>query len=167
MTRQQNRQTFVVQHGHAQSLGFVELAARFGSGDHVMGFFADRARHFGPQRFEFFFGFVAAHALQGACQHHGDARQRHFGGGQGVAFGPVHACIAQGLHHFAVVRLVKKAADAVRHHRAHVGHLLERVFAGGHDGIELAEMAGQLFGRGFAHMADAQAEHKAPECGGF
>ena len=105
--------------------------------------------------------------MQRAREHHGNARQGHFGGCQCVAFGPGHTCIAQGLHHLAVVRLVKKGADAVRHHGAHIGHLQKRVFAGDHDGIELPEMAGQLFGRGFAHMANAQAEQKSAQGGGF
>ena len=105
--------------------------------------------------------------MQRACEHHSDSRQGHFGGRQGIAFGPGDACIAQGLHHFAVVRLIKKGADAVRDHRAHIGHLQQRVFAGDHDGTQLTEMAGQFFGRGLAHMANAQAEQKAPEGGGF
>ena len=71
------------------------------------------------------------------------------------------------MHHFAIVWLIKKGAIAVGHHRAHIGHLQKCVFAGGHDGIELTEVAGQFFGCGLAHMSNAQAEQKAPEGGGF
>ena len=130
-----------------------------------MGFLADRTGHFGPQGFEFFFGFVTAHALQRARQHHRDARQRHFSRRQGLALGPLNAGFAQGLHHFAVVRLVKKGADAVRHDRPDIGHFQQRFFARHHDGFKLAKVSGQFFGRGLAHMANAQTEQKAAQCG--
>ena len=53
------------------------------------------------------------------------------------------------------MRLVKEGANALGHDGAHIGHLQQLLQRGVHDGVHLAEVTGQLFGRGLAHMANA------------
>ena len=61
------------------------------------------------------------------------------------------------LHHFAVVWLVEESAQGQRHDGAHVVHLQQLFDTGVHDGVEFAEMAGQVFGGGLTDVADTQA----------
>jgi hypothetical protein len=63
------------------------------------------------------------------------------------------------------VGLLKEGVQALRHHRAHVGHLQQLLDAGVHDGVQRAKVARQVFGRGLAHMAQPQAEQKARQGG--
>ena len=73
---------------------------------------------------------------------------------------------AQLLHHLAVVRLVKKGADALRHRGPYVVNDQQLLFRSVHDRVDLAKVARQRLGRGLAHVADAQAKQEARQ-GGF
>ena len=130
-----------------------------------MGFLADAARHFGPQGFEHVFGLVAAERGQGAGQHIGLTRQGQAGPGAGNALGPSDTTGPQLFHHFAVVSLIEKRSQALRHDGPNIRHLQQLVDGGIHDGVHLAEMAHQLFGRGLAHMANAQTKQKTGQGG--
>src|SRR6266446_5364410 len=65
---------------HAKFLCLVELAARFGTGEDVIGFFADAASDVTAERFDFFRSFLARHRGQRAGQNKRLSRQWQFGG---------------------------------------------------------------------------------------
>ena len=71
----------------------------------------------------------------------------------------------QALDDFPVVRLFEEMANAAGNDRPHVRHLQQCLLVGSQQGIEPAEMACQILGRGFAHMADAQAVDEAGQRG--
>ena len=71
------------------------------------------------------------------------------------------------LHHFAVVWLVEESAQGQRHDGAHVVHLQQLFDTGVHDGVEFAEMAGQVLGSGFTDVANTQAVEEAWQGGLF
>ena len=63
------------------------------------------------------------------------------------------------------MRLIKKSAQAVRHHRPNIAHRLQLLQRRVHDGVQATEMACQRLGGGLAHVPDAQAEQKARQRG--
>ena len=78
---------------------------------------------------------------------------------------PAQAAGAQLGHHLAVVRLLKKSVDALRHHRADVTHLQQALKWRVHDGVQATEMPCQRFGGRLAHMANTQTKQKARQGG--
>ena len=63
--------------------------------------------------------------------------------------------------------------QALRHHRPHIAHGQQLFHCGGlcggvaHDGAQTAKVFGQVFGRGFAHVANAQTKEKTGQRGVF
>ena len=162
---QQIQQLRLVNHRYTQLLRLDQLATGLGAGHHIVGLFTDRASHLGPSRFQPVFGFVTAQRGQRAGDDKGFARQRLRCHRRRFAFLPRHATGAQLLHHFAVVRLIKKSANAFGHDGTDIAHGQQLRFGGLHNGVELAEMPRQFFCGGFARMANAQAENKTRQRG--
>ena len=70
---QKAEESGLVEHGHAERRGFVELRAGFFSGDEVVGFLADRAGDFAAGGLDFFFGGFAGERGQRAGEDEGEA----------------------------------------------------------------------------------------------
>ena len=154
-------QASLVQHLNTELPGFVQFAAGFGAGHHVVGLLADGPCHLGTRGLQPVLGLITAQCRQGPRQHDGLARQRLRRLGGALTFVPGHAAGAQLLHHLAVVRLVKERANALRHDRADVRHFKQLLQRGRHDGVESTEVTSQRLGRRFSYMADTQAEQEA------
>ena len=67
----------------------------------------------------------------------------------------------------AIMWFGKEVLKAGAYHRPHIIDLQQGGFIGGHQCIQIAKVACQIFGRGFAHMANAQAINKARQSGDF
>ncbi len=50
---------------------------------------------------------------------------------------------------------LRKECSETRYHRADIGHRLKLQYVGCQQGIQIAEMPGQITRRGFADIADA------------
>src|SRR5438034_26214 len=64
---------------YAELFGLIELAARFGAGEDVMGFLTHATADVPAERFDFFSCFVARHRRQRSSQHKSLSGQRQFG----------------------------------------------------------------------------------------
>src|SRR5690606_3994031 len=140
----------------AEVAGLGELAAGGFAGDHEAGLLRDAAGDLGAEGLQALAGLLAGHGREAAGQHHGLPGQRTFAGAARRAFLPVHPGGAQRGDHLAVVRLGEEVRDALRHHRADVRHLLQRLFVGLHDRVERAEVARQRLGGALADIADTE-----------
>jgi len=78
-------------------------------------------------------------------------------------FGEANACGAQLLDHVAIVRLGKEVGEGFREHGADIMDVKQSCFVGIHQGVEAAEMRGEIFRRRFADVPYAERKNKSGE----
>ena len=72
----------------------------------------------------------------------------------------MHAASAQLLNDFAVMHLVEKLPDALRHDRPNIVYLQQLLHSRHHDGIQIAKVLCQILRRGLADMTNAETEQE-------
>src|SRR5574340_262755 len=153
---QQSAQLVLDDRGHAEFPGLVQLGAGFLACHYVVRLAQHRPANLAALRLDEIPRLVARERGQHAGEHESLARPRRIAPPRLVTLlGPVHARRTQLLDRFAVVRLGEELADAIGHDGAYVRHLQQRFRVGIHQCVELTEVARQILGRRFTHVADA------------
>src|SRR5258706_5605162 len=153
---------FFFENRDTERAGLVELGSGVFAGDHVIRFLRHRAGHLVPLRFDRRTRLVAAHPRESTSQDEGLGCAVVTSRGR-FAFRPGHAGLEQRLDDAPVVLLVEELAHRARHHRADVGYLQEGFLARLQQGRQIAEMPGEIAGRAFADVADAERVDEALE----
>src|SRR5690606_31418791 len=150
------QQRLFIDHGHAETFGLVELRTGFGAGDDVVGLARYAGGHLRPQRYQSVAGLGAGHAVERARQYERFVREPRVGL-DALHLRPGDAGVAdERVDDLAIVPLGEELDDVVRHHRTDVLDFLQFILVRAHDGVEIAEVGGQLAGGGLADLRDAE-----------